>query len=168
MGRFYPNHFKDFDPETVEVQVKLWFRALTDYTLTEALTALEIWANEQKFPPTLAEFKPVIAKLRNPEVFMSAERAWESVLKAISRFGNPNEARAMEILNEPTKRAIRAVGGWQKICSTPYGRDWDFMRKNFMESYGDFNLDEQEQFLLPTNILKQLQERQKQLGQPNE
>lgn len=162
--QFYPNHFKkeDFNEDTFAFQRNIWQRGLSDFTYKECLTTLEIWLNQEKFPPTLAEFKPLIAKMKNPEAFISPEKSWETVHRAVRRFGWSNEAKALETFSEPIKRAVRAVGGWQRICSTPDGKEWDFLRKNFIECYEEFSSDTQEQFLLPPTILKQLQERQAQ------
>lgn len=163
----YPNFFKDFSPEDFEIQARLWQRSLSDYEYRDVVYAYEIWVNTEKFPPSLAEFKQIVAKLRNPHAFMSPERAWEVVDKAVRRFGSYRQDEAFKTFSEPIKRAVRAVGGWQKICQTELGRDWDFLRKNFSEAYQDFGQEARQQELLPQNILHRLEEmRAKSLGSP--
>jgi hypothetical protein len=154
----YPIAFKDFDVENLEVQVNLWQRSLANHEYRDVVNAFEIWLNTEKYPPTLAEFKPVVARFRNPTAFVSPERAWEQVTIAVRKYGSYNSERAFETFSEPIKRAVRNVGGWQKICQTELGRDWDFLRKNFVEAYQDFGQEEREQELLPASVLHRLQQ----------
>jgi hypothetical protein len=156
--RSYPNHFKDFDPESFEIQANLWQRSLAECEYRDVVHAFEIWINTEKFPPTLAEFKPIVAKFKNPQAFLSPERAWEAVDSAVRRFGSYGQEKAFATFSEPIKRAVRAVGGWQKICQTELGREWDFLRKNFIEAFQDFGQDAKEQELLPTAVLHRLEE----------
>lgn len=155
---FYPNHFKDFDPEMIEIQAKLWQRSLSEYTWAEVMTTFEVWVNTEIYPPRLAEFKPLVAKYKNPSAFVSPERAWEVVDSAVRRFGSYNQEKAFKTFSEPIRRAVRAIGGWQKVCSTELGRDWDFLKKNFIEAFTDFGQDAKEQELLPQSVLNRLQE----------
>lgn len=150
--------FKDFNVENLEVQINLWQRSLADHEYRDVVNAFEIWLNTEKYPPTLAEFKPVVARFTNPSAFISPERAWELVTIAVRKYGSYNSERAFETFSEPIKRAVRNVGGWQKICQTELGRDWDFLRKNFVEAYQDFGQEEREQELLPASVLHRLQE----------
>jgi hypothetical protein len=164
----YPMFFKDFSVENVEFQIGLWCRSLSDRDFKDVMYAFEIWVNTEEFPPSLPKFKPVIARFKNPNAFMTPERAWEIVSDAVRKYGSYNSERAFETFSEPIKRAVRNVGGWQKICQTELGRDWDFLRKNFVEAYQDFGLEEREQELLPVALLHRLQEMtgQKELEKP--
>lgn len=168
MMNCYPIAFRDFNPENFESQVNLWQRSLADCDYRDVVNAFEIWLNTEKYPPTLAEFKPVVARFRNPSAFISPERAWELVTIAVRKYGSYNSERAFATFSEPIKRAVRNVGGWQKICQTELGRDWDFLRKNFVEAYQDFGQEVREQELLPASVLHRLQELtgQKQLEKP--
>jgi len=158
MMNSYPMFFKDFDAGNIEVQVNLWQRSLADCEYRDVVNAFEIWLNTEKYPPTLAEFKPVVIRFKNPGAFISPERAWETVTIAVRKYGSYNSERAFETFSEPIKRTIRNIGGWQKICQTELGREWDFLRKNFVEAYNDFGQDQREQELLPVSVLHRLQE----------
>ena len=159
--RSYPNFFKEFDVEAFEVQTKLWQRSLADFEYRDIVHAFEYWINTEKYPPSLAEFKPIILRFKNPNSIVSPERAWEVVDSAVRKFGSYNQEKAFATFSEPIKRAVRAVGGWNKICSTELGRDWDFLKRNFIEAFNDFGLEAREQELLPTPILHRLQEAMK-------
>jgi hypothetical protein len=154
--RSYPNHFKDFDPETFEVATRLWGRSLVDYSWAEAMNAFETWINTQRFPPTLADFKELIAKQKSPEKLISPEMAFEAVSEAVRKFGSYGQEKAFQTFSDPIKRSVRAVGGWQKICQTELGREWDFLKKNFIEAYNEFGQEEKHQALLPEAVLNRL------------
>lgn len=140
--------------------MKFWHRSLVDYSWAEVINALEYWVNTEEKPPNLAQFKPTLVKLTKPKAFISPERAWEAVDLAVRKFGSYNQEQAFATFSEPIKRAVRNVGGWQKICSTELGRDWDFLKKNFMDAFNDFDQEEREQELLPTSVLQRLNELQ--------
>jgi hypothetical protein len=149
---------KFFDEQAFEMQAKMWQRALVDVPLNEAATIFEIWVNTEERPPTLAAFKKLLAKNKNPELFQSAETAWETVDYAVRKYGWNNELKALETFSEPTKRAVRNIGGWQKICQTPLGNEWNFLRKDFINVYEDFSQNQKEEKLLPTQILRKIQQ----------
>jgi hypothetical protein len=158
MMNSYPMFFKEFNTDNFEVQINLWQRSLADCEYKDVVNAFELWLNTEKYPPTLAEFKPVVARFRNPNALLSPERAWEMVSNAVRKYGSYNSERAFATFSEPIKRSIRNIGGWQKICQTELGREWDFLRKNFVEAYNDFGQDMREQELLPVSVLHRLQE----------
>lgn len=156
----YPNHFKVFEPEVFEFQATLWHRALADLSAQEGFGVFEYWANTEKFPPTLAEFKELSAKLKNPAAFISAEKAWETVDRAVGKFGWNNQERAFDTFTPNVIRAIRSIGGWQKICQTPLGQEWDFLKRNFRAAYEEWQEESQELVLLPETVLKTLSQMQ--------
>lgn len=148
--------FKDVNEEEIfEMQRELWQRALAEFSYKDVMTAFEIWLNTEPFPPAVVGLKRIVAKIKNPELFISAEKAWEQVAIAVPKFGWCNEAKAMETLSSNAKRAIQNIGGWQKLCaSNP--KEWDFRRKDFLEIYGEFEQETQEQKLIPEHIIKRI------------
>ena len=157
----YPTFHKEFDPEVFDFQVKLWQRSLSEYTLLECKMAFEKWVNTQDYPPQLNRFKETLVTTVKPNSIVSPEKAWEDVSDAVRRFGSYGQDKAFQSFSEPIKRAVRNIGGWQKICQTELGKEWDFLRKNFIESYKEFNTSESEQFLLPPDTLRRIQELQR-------
>ena len=77
---------------------------------------------------------------------------------AVRKFGSYNQEKAFSTFSDPIKRAVRNIGGWQKICSTELGREWDFLKRNFIDAYNDFGQEAKEQQLLPAQVLHRLQE----------
>jgi hypothetical protein len=90
-------------------------------------------------------------------LFISAEKAWEEVAKAVRKFGWANQDKAMASLSVNAKRAIQNIGGWQKLCSAE-GKEWDFRRKDFLEIYDEFEKESQDQKLIPEHVIKRIQE----------
>jgi hypothetical protein len=166
----YRNFFKgEFDPQSHEIEAKLWQGVFRDIPAQEVYAAFGSWASQQEFPPVPASLNKLIKKNRNPEAFISPEQAWDTVIRAVRNFGWCNELRAMQTLSEPVKRAIRNVGGWQKVCQTPDGREWDYLRKNFMESFTEFSSETKSHTLIPENVWNRLKDiRQKQLSNGTE
>ena len=117
-----------------EVQVNLWQRSLADCEYRDVVNAFEIWLNTEKYPPTLAEFKPVVIRVLKIQVqLFSPERPGREACHE-SQFGSMVRT-IRNGLSKPFrnlfKRAVRNVGGWQKICQTELGREWDFLEKKF-------------------------------------
>jgi Loader and inhibitor of phage G40P len=168
--RSYPNHFKDFDPDSFKIQERMWHNALFDYSYQECVTAFEMWFNTAVFPPVPANLKPLLLKITNPQSLISGEKAWEIVDHAVRRYGSYGQSKAFNTFSEPIKRAVRNVGGWQKICETQLGQPWDFLRKNFIESFNDIDQERVEQEMLPSPVLDRIQGmwKQKQLEQANQ
>ena len=75
MMNSYPMFFKDFDAENIEVQINLWQRSLADCEYRDVVNAFEIWLNTEKYPPTLAEFKPVVIRFKNPKRIYFARKS---------------------------------------------------------------------------------------------
>lgn len=160
----YPTLFRDFDPEGFAIQTKLWGNAFYDFTFQECFAAFEIWLNTEVYPPQPVQLKNILKKIAQPknDLILSPEMAWETVDRAVRRYGSYGQEQAFNGFTEQTKRAVRNVGGWQRICSTELGKEWDFLRKNFIEAYNDFGADDKQQELLSTPILQRLQEMKQQ------
>ena len=150
--------FKDVNEEEIfEMTRELWQRAFSEYAYSDVMLAFEVWLAQEPFPPTIAGFRKVITKIKHPELFISAEKAWEEVAKAVRKFGWPNQEKAMETLSSNAKRAIQNIGGWQKLCSAD-SKEWDFRRKDFLEVYDEFEKESQNQKLIPQHVIKRIQE----------
>jgi hypothetical protein len=143
----------------------MWQNIFSDIEYQDLFTAFNIWFATEQFPPMPANLNELIKRHSSPECFISAEKAWEMVDLAVRKFGSYNQDKAEATFSDPIKRAVRNVGGWQKICQTELGQSWEFLRKNFISAYKEFNSENREQIMLPESILHRLQEmtNQKQL-----
>lgn len=144
------------EEEIFEMTREMWQRSLAEFSYSDVMTAFEIWLHTgEPFPPTLAEMRKTIAKMKNPSMFISAERAWEKVATAVRKHGWCNQEKAMESLPENARRAIQNIGGWQKLCASE-GKEWDFRRKDFIDIYSEFEQKTQNQQLIPQHVIKKL------------
>lgn len=144
----------------------MWQNIFSDVTYQEMFTAFNAWFATEVFPPAPVNLNELIKRFHSPQTFISPETAWEGVNSAVKRFGSYNQAKAFATFSEPTRRAVNNIGGWQKVCQTELGQPWEFLRKNFIECYKEFNSDNKQQALLPESVLHRLQEltAQKQIG----
>lgn len=155
----YQNFHKnsDFDEELFMIQRGMWQNAFSDCSYEEVFTAFNIWLATEPFPPTLFAINKLVKRNRNPESFVSAETAWEKVGNAVRRYGWSNQDKAMNTFSPNIRRAIQNIGGWQKLCASNE-KEWDFRRKDFLDIYEEFETESVNQELIPTNILKRLQD----------
>jgi ribosomal protein L29 len=112
-----------------EPTVAAWARFLGDVTPEEAGTALELLAATRPFPPTIAEVRQAVARLRAPEAaqILPAE-AWAQVRREIARvgvYGEPTE------LSPLVRRAVETLG-WREICLS---ENPEAVRRQFLEVY---------------------------------
>ena len=142
----------------------MWQHAFLDCTYQEVFTAFNIWLATEPYPPTLADINKLVKRTRNPNAFVSAETAWEKVSKAVKRYGWSNQEKAMNEFSPNIRRAIQNIGGWQRLCESTL-KEWDFRRKDFLDIYEEFETEAQNQELIPTNILKRLQDEAQQREQ---
>lgn len=155
----YPNSYREsnFDETAFMLQRGMWQNGFSDCTYDEVFTAFNIWLATEPFAPTFAEMNKLVKRNRNPEAFVSAETAWEKVGDAVRKYGWSNQNKAMDSFTPNIRRAIQNIGGWQRLCEANL-KEWDFRRKDFLDIYEEFEIEAQHQELIPTHILKRLQE----------
>jgi hypothetical protein len=144
----------------LNMAVSTWQQCLQDLDGKLVLNvAMKICMTDlNDFAPKPAFLRKECLKVLNPNDFISAEKAWEMVSSAVKRYGNPNEELAMRSFNNTIRRAVNSLGGWQKICATPIGKEWDYLRKDFVKIYSDYDIEEKPNKLLPETVLTRLQE----------
>lgn len=146
------------------LQRAMWQKGFSDIDYEEIFTAFNIWLATEPFPPSFAELNKLVKRNKNPEAFITAESAWEQVSDAVRRYGWSNQERAMNKFTPNVRRAIQNIGGWQKLCASTLN-EWDFRRKDFINIYEEFETENQNKELIPTHILKRLQDQAQQREQ---
>jgi hypothetical protein len=108
----------------------VWFTMLGDIDYKVCMTALkEIIANN-KFTPTIAEIREKCSSLTSPKIKDWGE-AWESVIRAIGKFGMYNTQDALDSFDETTRICVKRIG-FQNICRD---EDYTASRANFRMIY---------------------------------
>lgn len=110
MKAVYPN--PSFLPDMDAVNV--WYELLKDIDYKVANMAIQMHAQSNKFPPTVAEIRDASAKLIHGEI-KDWSKAWEEACRAMSRFGIDRKAEAYEKLDDLTKQVVDRLG-YRNLC----------------------------------------------------
>lgn len=134
-----------------------WYRLLGDIPFDLAKAAVEAHACTSPFPPTIADIRQRVAKIRQGETGELTEaEAWAMVSKAISR-ASSYSVRDFEAFPPAVKRA---VGSPRQLC------EWGLMEvevvqsvvsSNFRRSYAQALTQHREATALPENIRAQIE-----------
>lgn len=92
---------------------ELWYAELKDVGYEEAQVGLRKYVQTNKFSPTIADIRQSVADNRSDDEGWS--RGYETMRKAIRRFGYMQESQAMESLDPITRETTRRLG-WKTIC----------------------------------------------------
>ena len=134
----------------LRLSIEVWFRAFHDQEFETAFRAVQKYIMFNKFPPTIAEIREEIINITNPQALKTGEQAWEEVVLAIKKFGYYQQSEAFNMLDEPTKRAVKAIG-WGKICQS---ENVSFLRNNFIKMFGSFSQSEKEKFFTACSFIR--------------
>lgn len=144
MRTFYPRENILPSKEATE----LWYEQLKDITYETASLALRKWNLENKWSPAISDLREYAAEVRlgkEPD-WMDA---WEKVMYAIRRWGTWDYEAAMGSLDELTKKALRGIGGFQRLCET---ENMSVERANFRDVFTTLAKRQRESERLPDNI----------------
>lgn len=119
---------KSFD----EQQVSVWYDFFKNESFDDFRNAVKRIVSKSQFLPSIAELKQEITLLKNPTLQLKPSEEWEKVRNAIKKYGYYRSNEAMQSLNPTTRRVIRMLGGWERVCQST---DGDWLRKNFMELF---------------------------------
>jgi hypothetical protein len=108
----YPNSNVFQDTGSMDI----WFMMLSDLPYEIVQPAVLEHISTNKFAPSIAEVREKCAGLTSLQIPDWGE-AWESVLKAIRRFGYMQEQEAYGTLDEITKKCVKRIG-YQNICAS--------------------------------------------------
>ena len=94
--------------------VELWYRQLNDIPYNVAEVALNKWVATNKWSPSIADIREMATDVQNGYKPDWGE-GWEQVQRAIRRFGYYNQAKALESMDEITRRVVQQMG-WNNLC----------------------------------------------------
>jgi hypothetical protein len=164
----YPYAYKHFDELMLQAAVQLWQQSLQDLdaSLVYNIASKIMMTSTDDFPPKIAVLRQECIKASNPEIFITPEEAWETVLRAIKKFGYYRQDEAFKTFSEPIRRTVNYVG-WANICRS---ENIGIERANFCKVYNSFETNNRERAVIPTAIFDRIQQltEQKALEQPNE
>ena len=96
--------------------MELWYRQLADIPYEIAEAVLNKWVATNKWSPTIADIREMATEMKTGTSIEWGE-AWESVMKAVRKFGYYQKTEALDSLDDVTRRCVERVG-WTEICMT--------------------------------------------------
>ena len=94
--------------------MELWFRQLCDIPYEIAEAVLNKWVATNKWSPTIADIRELAVEMKTGTSIEWGE-AWETVMRAVRKFGYYQKADALDSLDDITRRCVERVG-WNDIC----------------------------------------------------
>ena len=120
-----------YNKEFTEEQVSVWYEFFKDEDYEAFRKAVKRIIPLKQFMPSIAELKQEIATISNPVLQLKADEEWDSVIKAIRKYGSYRQDEAMKSLNPYTRNIVRQIG-YMRICQSE-SIQWE--RKEFMELF---------------------------------
>ena len=141
----------------------MWHIAMKDHDFKTVLLASEKYILTNKFPPTIADIREEVTKIKYPTPD-NAEMKWLEVLEAVKKYGSYNEPDALASLDPMTRQAVKAIG-YKTICmSEKIGVE----RAHFFKAYNGMSQRVHDENIIPQRIvdqIMQLQEKPKEIEQ---
>lgn len=120
-----------YNKELTEEQVGVWYEFFKNEDYEAFRKAVKRIIPLKQFMPSIAELKQEIATISNPVLQLNADEEWDSVIKAIRRYGSYRQNEAMQSLKPYTANIVRQVG-YTRICMSE-NIQWE--RKEFIELF---------------------------------
>lgn len=125
-----------YNKEITKDQVEVWYGFFRDTPLNDFRKACARVIETDEFMPSIARMRKELALITTPQLQGDANGAWESVLVAIRKHGYYNADEGMKSLDPVTQRAVKLLGGFQRVCTS---EDGDWLRKNFVQLYEELS-----------------------------
>lgn len=120
---------ENMDKETL----KLWYGFFNDIDIKEFKDAVQEWIKTKTTFPTIAALREIIANKKTNNR-ASAEEEWNHIIELVRKYGYVNEEKALNELDDFTKRILKKVDGFISVCmSSP--EDNTFRKKDFVRLY---------------------------------
>ena len=113
-----------------EQALQLWFNQLNDIPYDVAEVTLNKWVATNKWSPSIADIRE-----QATDITQGAGKdwgdAWQDVLRAIRLYGSYEELKALESLDETTRKVVKRLG-FRNLC---FSEDIQVDRANFRMIY---------------------------------
>ena len=97
-----------------EQAMQLWFNQLSDIPYKVAEVTLNKWVATNKWSPSIADIREQATGLTQGEAKEWGE-AWQDVLRAIRLYGSYEELKALDSLDEITRKTVKHLG-YRNLC----------------------------------------------------
>lgn len=113
-----------------EQAIELWFKQLQDIPYNIAEVALNKWVATNKWSPSIADIREAATDLTQGEA-KEWGAAWQDVLRAIRLYGSYEEQKALDSLDETTRKVVKQLG-FRNLC---FSEEIQVDRANFRMIY---------------------------------
>lgn len=136
-------------PEINSFTVEVWHRILGDLDFSITKKALMKWVSIEKYPPTPADIRGIIAdsKMVNK---LTSEEAWRLIMDAVRKYGYTSKDEALQSLPDTVRTIVRRFG-WDYFCLMPI-EDTSTYYAQFRNAYAAIVLKEKEQLQVPKEL----------------
>lgn len=110
----YPRFYLNIKKEDANNTVDLWTEMLEDYELEVVKVAVKKLIAEMVFPPTIADVRKLLVETTTERI-IDASEAWGQVKRAISLYGQYQEEKALESLDDSTRQIVKRLG-FKELC----------------------------------------------------
>lgn len=108
----------------------LWYERLLDLDYMTTQTAVNKWAETNKWPPTIADIRESVTDVAGSRL-PDWGSEWEKAHKLAGNLGFYRKEEALAQLNEAGRRAVNCIG-WESMC---HDEDQTANRANFRMVY---------------------------------
>lgn len=108
----------------------LWYERLLDLDYMTTQTAVNKWAETNKWPPTIADIRESVVDVAGSRL-PDWGSEWEKAHKLAGNLGFYRKEEALAQLNEAGRRAVNCIG-WESMC---HDEDQTANRANFRMVY---------------------------------
>lgn len=151
----YSGALKDMTRQDAEGKINIWTMMFADVDKESMNIAIQKIIATNKYFPTIAEVREVLAEINTIRVIDSGE-AWGEVISAIRNYGWNNECKALESMSENTRNVVKRMG-WQDLC-----RSENIMtdRAHFLKMYETEEKRQKEKNILPFDVVQKIEQKQ--------
>lgn len=94
--------------------LELWYNQLSDLPYDLAEIALQKWVATEKWSPSISEIREITSAIANGDI-PDWGQAWETVQRAIRRYGSYQPQEAYEMMDEVSRTVVKQMG-WRNLC----------------------------------------------------
>ena len=127
--------------------VKIWYQLIKDIDYESANAAIQKYILTNKFPPTIADIRELSAEVKTGRIPDWGD-GWEQVITAIRKYGMYQEGKAMESMDEITRKTVKRLG-FKNICLS---ENINHDRANFRMIYEQIAERKQNDSKLPVSL----------------
>ena len=136
-------------PEINSFTVEVWHRILGDLDFSITKKALMKWVSIEKYPPTPADIRGIIADSRMVNK-LTSEEAWRLIMDAVRKYGYTSKDEALQSLPDTVRTIVRRFG-WDYFCQMPI-EDTSTYYAQFRNAYAAIVLKEKESLQIPDSL----------------